>query len=552
MKMKHLVRKVAEGAIVSGLSFALVLGSAQPALAMDIAMQTDLSINSDTQHSALIELKAKQVQQVTQTIDYSGVSNFYTNTDRILGYLPFDKSMFSDSAMPTYRAYLELIAQGKEGDISAPIGGAKRHVRANLETRDPDWSNNALNGITVDTNGNSNVNGFNLPPITREKAMELAKSVLDQAGDDNAKLRQLFLEALKVSGKAAKENPGPADIDKNAPLEMSFSVTQSVKPEDRPYLEIGTPDAKSIKDTSGGIFELKNVTVEDTDQDGRNDTMHASIVYTGAAKTQWDIYQQFIGMNVLAKDGKLKDDILSFTTPVYVAENVPDGTELTLTSNVSGNTTYLLYEDNTEDPQTAEGKELQDFWLCYLSLDFLETVQGGNQALNFVQSEDGKDSTLSADDAVISITGKVVPRDELRVTAHYVDADTGKDLVDPVVTKAYEFDDYVTEAKDIAGYSLIETPDNAKGTLESDSIELVYLYKKNQEQKPQPGDKDSDETKLEQGGTGSKDAQKTLAKAKPSRKALPKTGDLSVAASFATGLSAGLGVIALAIKKRIK
>ena len=64
------------------------------------------------------------------------------------------------------------------------------------------------------------------------------------------------------------------------------------------------------------------------------------------------------------------------------------------------------------------------------------------------------------------------------VTVKYVDKETGKEIENSTEIEGHEGDDYETEAKEIAGYDLIEEPENKAGTMIDGITEVVYYYKR--------------------------------------------------------------------------
>lgn len=62
------------------------------------------------------------------------------------------------------------------------------------------------------------------------------------------------------------------------------------------------------------------------------------------------------------------------------------------------------------------------------------------------------------------------------VVVYYVD-ENGNTLTDSITINGKVFDSYNTTAKNINGYTLATEPDNAKGTMTEDAINVVYIYK---------------------------------------------------------------------------
>lgn len=64
-----------------------------------------------------------------------------------------------------------------------------------------------------------------------------------------------------------------------------------------------------------------------------------------------------------------------------------------------------------------------------------------------------------------------------KVTVEYIDKDTGEKL-DQEEIKGYEKDPYETEEKEFDGYTLVEVPKNATGTMTNKDIVVQYYYRK--------------------------------------------------------------------------
>ena len=63
-----------------------------------------------------------------------------------------------------------------------------------------------------------------------------------------------------------------------------------------------------------------------------------------------------------------------------------------------------------------------------------------------------------------------------KVTAEYIDKETGDKLVDDEVQNGHEGDNYTTERKLFDGYKLIEVPENADGSMTKEDIIVKYYY----------------------------------------------------------------------------
>ena len=63
-----------------------------------------------------------------------------------------------------------------------------------------------------------------------------------------------------------------------------------------------------------------------------------------------------------------------------------------------------------------------------------------------------------------------------KVTAEYIDKNTGNKLIDDVVQKGHEGDNYTTERKTFDDYKLVEVPLNADGSMTKEDIKVTYYY----------------------------------------------------------------------------
>ena len=63
-----------------------------------------------------------------------------------------------------------------------------------------------------------------------------------------------------------------------------------------------------------------------------------------------------------------------------------------------------------------------------------------------------------------------------KVTAEYIDKNTGNKLIDDVVQKGHEGDNYTTERKTFDDYKLVEVPSNADGSMTKEDIKVTYYY----------------------------------------------------------------------------
>ncbi|WP_239255859.1 MucBP domain-containing protein [Listeria ilorinensis] len=138
---------------------------------------------------------------------------------------------------------------------------------------------------------------------------------------------------------------------------------------------------------------------------------------------------------------------------VYPAENVTvnyidtEGNALTNPVTISG---------NIGDPYTTEAKEFSNWRL---------TEQPANASGIF------SDQAQEVDYVYEKAQGNVIVK--------YVDEE-GNEITDPETLTGIVDTDYETTAKDIAGYQLKETPENAIGTYTAEDQTVTYVYEKAQ------------------------------------------------------------------------
>jgi len=64
------------------------------------------------------------------------------------------------------------------------------------------------------------------------------------------------------------------------------------------------------------------------------------------------------------------------------------------------------------------------------------------------------------------------------LTVRYIDKNTEKDLMDPIVEDGYEGKEYETEQKEFEGYTYLSNTENTEGSLSSGATEVIYYYAK--------------------------------------------------------------------------
>src|SRR5690625_4078664 len=110
--------------------------------------------------------------------------------------------------------------------------------------------------------------------------------------------------------------------------------------------------------------------------------------------------------------------------------------------------------------------------------DRYETEPKDSDGNELIETPDNVTAEVTEDDQTVTYVYKPVEEtpEEGTVDVEYVDED-GNELADPEELTGAIDDPYETEPKDIDGYELIETPDNATGEFTEDDQTVTYVYK---------------------------------------------------------------------------
>ena len=84
------------------------------------------------------------------------------------------------------------------------------------------------------------------------------------------------------------------------------------------------------------------------------------------------------------------------------------------------------------------------------------------------------------------------------VTVKYIDQISNKEISEETVLEGLEGKEYTTEGKEIEGYEIVQTPENAEGTFPKDPIEVIYYYKRPAKVIVNYLDKETDEKLVEE------------------------------------------------------
>ena len=122
-------------------------------------------------------------------------------------------------------------------------------------------------------------------------------------------------------------------------------------------------------------------------------------------------------------------------------------------------------EDGEEiaDPETYTGTVDQEY----------ETEEKQFDEYELIKVPENAKGTFTTDTINVTYVYKLK---DAKLVIKYQDEDGNKIADDDIQTKKY-CDEYDTSGKNINGYNLVGTPDNASGTIEKDTTTVIYVYK---------------------------------------------------------------------------
>lgn len=181
------------------------------------------------------------------------------------------------------------------------------------------------------------------------------------------------------------------------------------------------------------------------------------------------------------KDMNYKGQTYKFVIKAKVKDNVTSGNitntsstiindKYTLSSNtVTSKISYkvLVNHVDEEGNRLAETETIKGY-----EGDSYTTKQKQIYGYELIQTPENSTGNMTED--TITVTYRYKIKDS-NVVAEYVDEKGKKIAVDETI-QGKVFDQYQTEAKDIYGYELTETPSNRTGTMTEDTITVTYRY----------------------------------------------------------------------------
>lgn len=221
----------------------------------------------------------------------------------------------------------------------------------------------------------------------------------------------------------------------------------------------GIQNASTLNVKGGEIYGSKTAGIYNTS----NTTMTAGTIYT----------------NAIAIDNRSKLSVSGGTirdnTAVNGAGIYHNGASCTITGGTfaENQNVYLAADDkfvitNTSTP-TFEVKP--NTYTRGRKVVQTSSASNATAELGYVSLFPNNNWKLRAVNADIKIWDKSI------VSANYLDK-AGNELAASIKTENWVGEKYTTSAKDIEGYDLVTTPENANGTFTGDNIEVNYIYDK--------------------------------------------------------------------------
>ena len=174
----------------------------------------------------------------------------------------------------------------------------------------------------------------------------------------------------------------------------------------------------------------------------------------------------------------------------YVLVETSNNTEGTMETTVSedgtiGITIYVKYYyahpssgvvEKPIDIMTGELIEKETIYEGYEG-DSYKTTSKEFEGYDLVESKlpENAEGTMTLDEIEV----KYYYIRKIKITVEYLEVGTDKKLAENEEINGHEGDSYIANSKDINGFTLVESPENATGTMGKTNIKVTYRYKAN-------------------------------------------------------------------------
>lgn len=281
----------------------------------------------------------------------------------------------------------------------------------------------------------------------------------------------------EVTYRITQEVPNNYSTEADIVQFMSLWSNYSAIPQNKGYSALRISDSfdNSLIMPSSGEIKITN-------EKGADVTSNFTITVSGqkveaVAKNAntLDFYGHTYTITVKAKVGSpiSGSPVRNLAQTVYTPV---DGSDTTLNSDPVE--TKIYHTVTTKYINDETGKEIAD----PTSEDYEHgksyvTDESEDIPEKFVLIEIPDNASGTVDDDIEVIYRYLPPK---KVTARYIDDETGKPIGDPISDEYPQGDDYETSPlpDDPNGYKLVKTPDNAKGSVGNKDIEVIYRYRK--------------------------------------------------------------------------
>ena len=281
----------------------------------------------------------------------------------------------------------------------------------------------------------------------------------------------------EVTYRITQEVPNNYSTEADIVQFMSLWSNYSAIPQNKGYSALRISDSfdNSLIMPSSGEIKITN-------EKGADVTSNFTITVSGqkveaVAKNAntLDFYGHTYTITVKAKVGSpiSGSPVRNLAQTVYTPV---DGSDTTLNSDSVE--TKIYHTVTTKYINDETGKEIAD----PTSEDYehgksYDTDESEDIPEKFVLIEIPDNAHGTVDDDIEVIYRYLPPK---KVTARYIDDETGKPIGDPISDEYPQGDDYETSPlpDDPNGYKLVKTPDNAKGSVGNKDIEVIYRYRK--------------------------------------------------------------------------
>lgn len=226
------------------------------------------------------------------------------------------------------------------------------------------------------------------------------------------------------------------------------------------YDLVSVPDNASGKMTEADIevvyyYTRKDASVVVNYVDESNNILASQKTITGKVGDSYSTKKETIyGYEFVRVDGNTSGNMIDGTITVNYIYKLKDTSVVAYYLDEDGNEigATTLYNGKVFDAYQTENKSITGYTLKEVPTNASGVMEEGVIIVRYIYS-----------------------LNDAKVIAHYID-ENGNPIADSVTEDTKWFADYNTSSKDIYGYHLTATPDNASGTVNADVVNVTYVY----------------------------------------------------------------------------